>query len=477
MKKHPKSKRTAVWVVHGIGRQRPYQTLDAFARGFCDAANLPSGKVQALRLRRKGWTQVALRVPVGDETFDLYEFYWAPYAEGKTSWRATLRWLFQTGAAPLRNFLTGDSSPSEGKRIFAVFGMLFLAAVALGFGFLFMERSVVFLKDFPSRFASFSLREKTAFLFSAFTGTGAACFFALWWKNKKYETYARGALVCAQNRERQRKIKTIAFVFAMALAFLSLAASGLGFPGRKDVFIFVLKSFAAFGVLFGIGRWLKTALADVVGDIALYTNTDERREAFQVRQAILKDARREALQLFRSPRNYDRIFWVGHSLGSVIAYDLLNRLLQESASEPSGEKNDEKPLTVKEIRKLAGLVTFGSPLDKVDYFFRTRVEPKEAFRAQILSFLHGFRKKPSGRMDGPYRLAPYRYPELGASFRWLNVWSVQDPVSGHLNVFLPDAQVELPFSWKRFGSAHTDYWTDQRFHGILLRFFKGGAAF
>jgi len=42
-------------------------------------------------------------------------------------------------------------------------------------------------------------------------------------------------------------------------------------------------------------------------------------------------------------------------------------------------------LTLPQLQKLRGLLTFGSPLDKIYYFFREHVKEDQAIRAQILS--------------------------------------------------------------------------------------------
>jgi len=54
------------------------------------------------------------------------------------------------------------------------------------------------------------------------------------------------------------------------------------------------------------------------------------------------------------------------------------------------------------LLKLRGLLTFGSPLDKIADFFRERVPDGHAVHAQLASFRHASRRRPSRRDDGPY---------------------------------------------------------------------------
>lgn len=59
---------------------------------------------------------------------------------------------------------------------------------------------------------------------------------------------------------------------------------------------------------------------------------------------------------------YDQVILAGHSLGSVVAYDALDRL-----SNDLNTGNWRFPKDKRE--RLPGLVTFGSPLDKIALFF------------------------------------------------------------------------------------------------------------
>ena len=66
---------------------------------------------------------------------------------------------------------------------------------------------------------------------------------------------------------------------------------------------------------------------------------------------------------------YDNIIVVGHSLGSVISYDVLNHMLvDDEIARTAG--HSEQILQVQERTKL--LLTFGSPLDKTAFLFRIK---------------------------------------------------------------------------------------------------------
>lgn len=170
-------KRTAVLVLHGIGAQKPYETLDQFGRGLLGffrptppiqnppirANQLSDPPTQEIRLRQykanlntneKDWTQAFVRVRPGrnsSDVIDLYEYYWAPVITDHVSALQSLTFLISAGLSPfqyLRDNLTvinrAHASASRGNRltwlVFAfcreVYRMLFIfipiIALALG---------------------------------------------------------------------------------------------------------------------------------------------------------------------------------------------------------------------------------------------------------------------------------------------------------------------------------------------------------
>src|ERR1700709_1232611 len=94
--------RLAVLVIHGMGTQKPYETLDQFACGLHPLLN-PEGKAptyeRTLEFRehhsdpakqQKHWTQAIVRFrslePEGSDQpalIDLIEYYWAPIINGR----------------------------------------------------------------------------------------------------------------------------------------------------------------------------------------------------------------------------------------------------------------------------------------------------------------------------------------------------------------------------------------------------------
>src|SRR5437667_3373790 len=144
--------RTAILVIHGIGEQNPYETLDSFARGLVQyfASSWAGAKVslEPERINHGDWTEAAVHVDAVNPAdlrdalhLSLFEFYWAPYTEGKVTYRGVLSWLARSALTPLRywsdnlaTLLAARAEPrKEGKPAAAV-AWLFIREVLRAVG-------------------------------------------------------------------------------------------------------------------------------------------------------------------------------------------------------------------------------------------------------------------------------------------------------------------------------------------------------
>lgn len=489
----------AVLVIHGIGQQNPYETLDQFARGLIDQRERSTGQrlqPAPLLIAHEGWNEVAIRLDLGGQptkcgatTLDLYEFYWAPYTEGKITYRQVLAWLRRAVLTPLRKLATSyellEAEARPGR-----LGTLFVREI--------LRIILLYLPVIALTVLLGYLLVKPDNIWSGLSGLEA-----VWRKTGPWRRAGLVAflglltLIVTLSRSLRVLSREERLFLKQAVRGLSEQAAG---RWRRYVWITLVVSILA-GVLLGgwlfadlwgytsaagwvnlfavilaaVGNWLKQILVGYVGDIAVYVNADAKAASYEARTRILADAREAILRLLRSPERYDRIVLAAHSLGSVIAYDLLNELLSEVRGSYKSGPNGPMPtqLTLQDLLPIQGLVTFGSPLDKIAYFFRTEVPPEQAVRAQILSFLHAFRRKPSGRSYGRYEFPGYSVPDPSPGFIWINVWANADPVSGHLDFYRacnpgPVAcQFERDYPWFRWGRAHLDYWSDPDFYKIV----------
>jgi hypothetical protein len=172
---------------------------------------------------------------------------------------------------------------------------------------------------------------------------------------------------------------------------------------------------------------VREILVQYVGDVAIYVRPNQLDRFDEVRSQIKEAARSVASSLFTAysldtqpgaaPEfQYDKIALVGHSLGSVIAYDTLNRLMLD-------DWLCEGALQVAE--RTASMVTFGSPLNKTAFLFTIQGKDSLHIRERLASTVQ------------PLIMS---YPKF-RKLKWINVYSRNDIVSGDLKFYdLPGYQ-------------------------------------
>jgi hypothetical protein len=187
-------------------------------------------------------------------------------------------------------------------------------------------------------------------------------------------------------------------------------------------------------------RWF---LIQYAGDVAAYVQPQTLDRFFALRQAVKDAVGGVARAIYRDPQ-YHEIIMVGHSLGSVVIYDVLNRLILDRQLAIV-----DAPEVVKRTRLL---LTFGSPLDKTAFIFGTQGsgrEPREALAASVQPLITDPAVRP----------------------KWINIWSPWDIVSGHLDYYdLPPDRttVKNPNAVENMKddravtllAAHVEYWSN-----------------
>jgi hypothetical protein len=201
-------------------------------------------------------------------------------------------------------------------------------------------------------------------------------------------------------------------------------------------------------------------IVNFVGDVAIYSITDPKSSYRKIRQQILTESLTLLKAILKDKQaNYDQVILAGHSLGSCIAYDTLNLLCIES----SLSQNENKNLL---LNKITGLVTFGSPLDKMAFFFRDMAEEEQYIRRRILEHLNSFRAKPEFAQQSSYFTQNPIICQLN-QLHWVNYYYLKDPISGHLDYYenLDNVEMKYQASWGVEG--HLGYWTDPSFYENL----------
>jgi hypothetical protein len=483
-----RSQRMAMLVIHGIGEQNPYETLDAFARGIFTCLKERLGlnlELSPLEIALKDWTQVGMRIRIRPDgaapqqgIFDLFEFYWAPETEDKLSWKDTLTWLIRTDLTPLRYFadnlqqiIRASNQPQasalwEAIKVYAreilriVLLYIPLAAVLLWLLTWMLHPRNIWqsLQPILAPLDVYTHWPKVLPVVAYFLGI-----LMVW-----FTIQSASSLLRRRGKTIQGWAELIWFVLAIvSAAVFFVIGNWLSIHFAVDLNPLIAAVFSKAMIFplvaLGFAAFWRYVLTGYAADVAVYVASDAKSKNYAARSAILAGSTAALKRILADPQ-YDHVVLAGHSLGSVIAYDTINEVLDQfNASSGPASDQPTSMLTLEQLQKLRGLVTFGSPLDKIYYFFREHVNEDQAIRAQILSMLYSFRKIPSGREYGPFKFT-YSFPQLD-QLRWVNAWSLMDPVSGKLTFYKVDDRKSFWY-WIP-GYAHLSYWGDPKFYGYL----------
>jgi len=210
----------------------------------------------------------------------------------------------------------------------------------------------------------------------------------------------------------------------------------------------------AWPLLVAASAFIRLVLVQYLGDVAIYVMpykvdafNDLRKE---IKEAVYKVA--HAVYALKDQSGtrpaYDRVIVLGHSLGSVIAYDALNRLIHEDRVATSAD-------ALQVVDRTPLFLTFGSPLDKTAFIFGAQghgtTEARESLAASVQPLIQSYDYRPEN---------------------WINIYSPWDIISGYLDLYdLPRAtdprrvkNIKDPEATTLL-MAHTEYWND----GLLVR--------
>ncbi len=383
---------TSFVVIHGIGVQRPFETLDKFTCGFWNMLKMedPDQEIKWHHklLRHEDWIEhyISLVKDNSATTLDFHEFYWDCYMVSDVKTIEIMQWLDKISKG-----LTYYYQPyyQDEKKKLQVKG--YHQKVPLFKYAKFKDDELKCLDIFRPILSNFGLLKRLSFLYGAMM--------AFW-------------------------------------------------PSRV-----VLKLIVSY------------KLKDKIQDIVTYTTSDTRSQCYAVRQQVLTGAV-EGIKLLLYPQDR-QIILAGHSIGSVIAYDVLNRIILDVTA--SGGVSPNK------LSYIGGLVTFGSPLDKIYTFFNKEpTEKKQFVMRQILSHLNTYKGLPQPQpKEEPDISNPFNQPLLGNS-TWLNFYHLSDWISGKLDFYdIPEKDnIECYYKSKE-KDFHGGYFTcNEMYKEIADRFFK-----
>jgi hypothetical protein len=557
----------AVWIVHGMGQQVPFETLDSLTTGILNVADrlgarVPGNppRVATVKFAAAGpgaKEQVVQRVEIHLQDKDdparacqlhLYETYWAPITEGAAKLSDVISFFFNGGMRGIWNAFRPFKRAMFPEELSAVSDenmqkfwippravlevlltlLLLLALIAINAvivsagaaiahipGFSMMNfkdhwpqlsamatgmcataltfGAILFLAEMckPAGLASWKKRVISVVGWIGFSFTAAAILGAALLMSTVTRFHFVARWLHDMNSTAVQGVSTLFLLAAVLLAILALILRGSrrsnGAELRGDpplVFLFLV-SFAlhlavvpalvvasmwkltlpeyfpawlhwlawlvtrtvwVWPALIALAKFVRDLLIQYPGDVAIYVDSNKLDRFCKIRQEIKQIALDSVTGIYTA-RNadgtafeYSKIAIVGHSLGSVIAYDTLNKLLNldDIAGNPVGVE-----------QRTCLLETFGSPLDKIAFFFTIQGKQTFHIREELAAAVQPLIQS---------------YPKF-RNFPWINIYSPHDVVSGSLqfydlpnaanavkvkNMTDPDAVVPL--------AAHVDYW-------------------
>ncbi|MDQ3673434.1 MAG: hypothetical protein M3365_03535, partial [Gemmatimonadota bacterium] len=215
--------------------------------------------------------------------------------------------------------------------------------------------------------------------------------------------------------------------------------------------------------------YIRLILVQFVGDVAIYVMPYKLDAFNDLRREIKQRVYKAAKAVYSAQPRYDRVIVVGHSLGSVVAYDALNMLILEDESPvktggADGDSSESENEFLDIVNRTPLFVTFGSALDKTAFVFSVQArgtsEAREALAGSVQPLIQDYARRPK---------------------RWINIWSPWDIISGPLDLYdLPlepgDPTGEIP--GQRVHNvrdreattllmAHTEYWKNPVLVGAI----------
>ncbi|MBD2203023.1 hypothetical protein H6G33_03785 [Calothrix sp. FACHB-1219] len=391
--------RTAFLLIHGIGQQNPYETLDYFAQNFIkyfEQEKLPTDLEHHIARREFAnggrWIESFVRLSPQDATqpglIDIHEYYWAPDTENKISVPEILQWAEQTLDGTIEFYNRTENGD--------------------------LLNNLLENRHRQGWF-KFRLRSLTIFL----------------------------------------RIFNFIYPILRLLILVALLIAGPFLKGRYLQSAWKLSK-----------KLIVPLLINFVGDVAIYTKTDPKSPYQKIRQQVITECLTLLQQIIKDPQaKYDQVIIVGHSLGSCIAYDTLNQLCIESTLAGDLGKSMD-------IDKLKGLVTFGSPLDKIAFFFRNVAQEQQYIRRRIIEHLNSFRIKPElvTKSTSNYLGKNPVVCQL-EHISWINYYHLEDPISGHLDYYENLINEEMTYKTSWGASGHLGYWTDMKFYKSIAEYF------
>ncbi len=432
----------AVLIVHGMGQQTRLSTLDAFSQGLLAALHRRysgEGERGAMGLRSEmalldgvAVERLVLEIPGhgAPREVHLYEAWWAPLPEGAVGLHDVLSFVLRAGWRALRYgstrfdrwmFGAWRSFQVSARSIVAIGAALALVLAGSILGIIGVAAAVVTVLPglgLPWPAAS-RHAELTTTLLALLLTLGA--------------TGGISALAAIPRSTAARSLSVVTAILAgMALvvgagvmAWQTVATLHL-LPWLEGGWLHTPLAVVPWALLLAAASMIRRMLVQYVGDVVVYLEAHRIDRFAELRSRIGRVVTDAARRVYGARADgpsgsdflYDGVIIAGHSLGSVLGYDALNRLINLDALR-SNQRPEER-LDV--ARRTRLLLTFGSPLDKTAWLFRMQSGAKADAREALAALTQPLIVDRVGRPP------------------WVNIHSPWDPVSGPLDYYDPPTE-------------------------------------
>lgn len=462
---------SAVLVFHGIGEEVRFETLgraaslilvEATQRGGQDVSVVirPVPKDQnasGLDVRAElTWTELDAKTQTRiRRQVHVYEAYWAPLTAGKISYFDTMGFLVEAGWNGLRGaFLSGERGRFK-RWMFGGFKEMRISAgtVPLLAFLIFLVGAVAAIIAMAASAAA-GVVEKV--------GQGGADGF------QSAANFIYGQIAKPWNNVLELPWMAMNWLHPPSLPPDWLKHIEFNKNIVKERWWECLIAFAVWGFLVWGGLRLRSILTSYAGSLVAYLSPYKDSKWDDLRsniQQVGMNAGRLVLDGYLYSKwipEYEKIVFVAHSLGSVIAYDTLNALINcEAAKRADGAVNPA-------VERIKSLITLGSPLDKTAFLFRVqfKVSPDRLDQEGELRETMVCAVQP---LITDYDLYRFKTPSPHRP-KWINLWSKKDIISGKLEYYDdPNISPNEPRHIQNLVDpeaskwivAHNQYWTNK----------------
>lgn len=211
--------------------------------------------------------------------------------------------------------------------------------------------------------------------------------------------------------DRNARLTAVAAAFLLLLLAVSAWVAFRVLAGRGTAPAAALAGGLSWPLLVVASAGIRGLLVQYVGDVAIYVSPYRLDRHYELREQIRGRAVDAARAVYKwrdaDGGTYGSVVVMGHSLGSVVAYDALNRLILEDEAGARLDVVDRTPL----------FLTFGSPLDKTAFIFAVQGEKavgRDALASTVQPMIRDYASRPR---------------------RWVNIHSPWDVISGPLNFY------------------------------------------